>query len=584
MKTILRYLKPQIGRMLWGLTIKITGTFADLGLPWVLAYILDDVIPTGRLELIFLWGGVMVLLAIMARAFNIIANRKAALVARDATEEIRYDLFEKINHLSGAQTDAFSIPSLISRLTSDSYNIHKMIGMAQRMGVRAPIILIGGIIITSTLEPVLTLALVAVIPFLIILVISISKKGIPLYSKVQDAIDKMVMVLRENIAGIRVVKALSKTEYEKDRFEDINGEVVKRELKAAGTMAASGPIMNLMLNLGLTLVVVIGAYRVNSGASEPGKIVAFLSYFTMILNAILMVNRIFLVMTKATASAERISKVLECGDDMPVHELGEMLEAENDAAEEKLARKDVLENEPEYHIEFKNVSFGYNKGRDKCLENITFALKCGEMLGIIGPTGCGKTTIINLLMRYYDADEGEILINGRDIKTIPFEELRGMFGVVFQNDTVFADTIRENIDFGRGLSQEKIEGAVEDACAASFITDYDFQVAIKGANLSGGQKQRLLISRALAGGSDILVFDDSSSALDYKTDASLRAAIRKNHRNSTIITVAQRISSIMSMEHIIVMEEGRMLGYGNHEELLESCPVYKEIFESQMGG
>jgi len=570
LKTILRYLKPQVGRMLWGLTIKITGTFADLGLPWVLAYILDDVIPTGRLELIFLWGGVMVLLAIMARAFNIIANRKAALVARDATEEIRYDLFEKINHLSGAQTDAFSIPSLISRLTSDSYNIHKMIGMAQRMGVRAPIILIGGIIITSTLEPVLTLALVAVIPFLIILVISISKKGIPLYSKVQDAIDKMVMVLRENIAGIRVVKALSKTEYEKNRFEDINGEVVKRELKAAGTMAASGPIMNLMLNLGLTLVVVIGAYRVNSGASEPGKIVAFLSYFTMILNAILMVNRIFLVMTKATASAERISKVLECGDDMPVQELGELLESKGE--------------ETEYHIEFKNVSFGYNKGRDKCLENISFSLKRGEMLGIIGPTGCGKTTIINLLMRYYDADEGEILINGRDIKTIPFEELRGMFGVVFQNDTVFADTIRENIDFGRGLSQEKIEGAVEDACAASFITDYDFQVAIKGANLSGGQKQRLLISRALAGGSDILVFDDSSSALDYKTDASLRAAIRKNHRNSTIITVAQRISSIMSMEHIIVMEEGRMLGYGNHEELLESCPVYKEIFESQMGG
>ena len=434
-----------------------------------------------------------------------------------------------------------------------------MIGMAQRMGVRAPIILIGGIIITSTLEPVLTLALVAVIPFLIILVISISKKGIPLYSKVQDAIDKMVMVLRENIA-----------EYEKGRFEDINGEVVKRELKAAGTMAASGPIMNLMLNLGLTLVVVIGAYRVNSGASEPGKIVAFLSYFTMILNAILMVNRIFLVMTKATASAERISKVLECGDDMPVHKLSEQLEGKGEEAE--------------YHIEFKNVSFGYNKGRDKCLENITFALKRGEMLGIIGPTGCGKTTIINLLMRYYDADEGEILINGRDIKTIPFEELRGMFGVVFQNDTVFADTIRENIDFGRGLSQEKIDGAVEDACAASFITDYDFQVAIKGANLSGGQKQRLLISRALAGGSDILVFDDSSSALDYKTDASLRAAIRKNHRNSTIITVAQRISSIMSMEHIIVMEEGRMLGYGNHEELLESCPVYKEIFESQMGG
>jgi len=243
-------------------------------------------------------------------------------------------------------------------------------------------------------------------------------------------------------------------------------------------------------------------------------------------------------------------------------------------------------------VEFKNVSFRYNKMSEGCLENISFALKHGETLGIIGPTGCGKTTLINLLMRFYDVDEGNVFVDGKDIRTYPLEEFRNRFGVVFQNDILFEDTVYENINFGRDISRETVKKAALDACADSFIQElgiaeeaagYDFPVAIKGANLSGGQKQRLVIARALANQSDILILDDASSALDYRTDARLRQAIRTNHTHSTIITIAQRISSVMAMDHIMVMEEGKILGYGSHSELLESCEVYRDIHHSQMG-
>ncbi len=589
MKRILLYLKPYSGKMLIGFLIKVAGTFMDLGLPWVLAYIIDDVIPIGKVSLILLWGVVMLVLSVGARMGNIIANRMASRVAGDTVKQLRHDLFWKIEHLSGAQVDYYSIPSLVSRMTSDTYNIHQMVGMMQRLGVRAPIILFGGIIITATLEPVLTLVLLAILPMLGLVVYVVSKKGIPLYSYGQGAVDRMIRTVRENISGIRVIKALSKTEYEKKRFEQVNDEVVEKELKAGTTMAIINPIMNLLLNVGLTLVVVVGAYRVNSGASEVGKIVAFLSYFTMILNAVLMVTRIFVILSKATASAGRLTEVLMAEEDLKVS---------------------IAENHPnntkkdEYHIEFNQVSFSYNKKDNNelellskesaCVTNINFRIRKGESLGIIGSTGSGKTTLINLLMRYYDVNEGTICISGRDIKTIPIQELRKKFGVVFQNDSIFADTIRENIDLSRGLSEVQVRQAAEDAQAKGFIEQlgtegehivefqYDYQVAAKGANLSGGQKQRLLISRALAGNPDILILDDSSSALDYKTDSNLRKAIGQHFKDTTLIVIAQRISSIMHMDHILVLEDGEIFGYGTHEDLLKSCDIYQEIYQSQM--
>jgi len=583
MKHILSYLRPYYKAMTIGLIIKILGTFADLGLPRVLAYMLDYVVPEGDIGRVFLWGGVMIVLAVLARQLNIIANRRASRVAANTTQRLRHDLYEKINTLSGAQMDKFTVPSLISRMTTDTYNIHQMIGMMQRLGVRAPIILIGGICITATMEPVLTLVLVAVIPFLVVVVFGITRKTVPMFKKVQDKLDVMVNVLRENITGIRVIKALSKTNYERKRFRQVNDDLIDAELRASATMAASSPLMNVFLNLGLTAVVIVGAYRVNSGASEPGNIVAFLSYFTMILNSVLMVNRIFLNFTKSSASAARLSEVLTAEPDLVI-----MQEEQQPVDVLSVEQRKAVQPE---HITFENVQFRYHQTGELCLDDISFSLKKGESLGIIGPTGCGKTTIINLLMRFYDTESGRIRIDGKDVRSIPMKELRERFGVVFQNDMIFADTVRENIAFSRDLTQEEVEAAAADACAAGFIevlgegteeSRYDYKAAIKGANLSGGQKQRLLIARAFAAKPEILILDDASSALDYKTDAKLRKALKEHYAESTIILVAQRISSVMSCDHIMVMEEGKIIGYGTHDALLENCEVYKEIYISQM--
>lgn len=565
--------------MLHGFLVKILGTFADLGLPWVLAYILDDVVPLGRISLVLWWGVVMFFLAVAARLLNIKANRMASKVARDTIEEVRHDLFHKIMYLSGNQTDRIGIPSLISRLTADSYNVHSMIGRVQRIGVRAPIILMGGILITFTLEPVLTLVLIATLPLLSVLVYRVSKKGIPLYTKVSQSVDGVVRIMRENINGIRVVKALSKTDYEYGRFKEQNGELAEHEFKAGITMALSGPMMNLILNLGLTAIVVVGAYRVNAGASMPGRIVAFLSYFTMILHAMMAITRVFVDISKAAASANRIGLVLSEGDELLVR----AREAD------KLSGEDATEIPP--RIEFLNVSFGYHAasgGEDKlCLKNLNFRIMPGESLGILGATGSGKSTVINLLMRFYDVNSGSVRVDGRDVREYTPRKLREKFAVVFQNDTVFHDSIMENICFGREIGEEEVMAAAKDACAYDFIMEKEdgflSEAAIGGANLSGGQKQRLLITRALAGKPEILVLDDSSSALDYKTDAKLRRAIRKHYAGTNIVMVAQRVSSLMGLDHILVLEDGEAIGYGRHEELLKDCEVYREIYEVQMG-
>lgn len=564
MKRVLSYLKPYIPRMTLGLFIKMFGTFMDLGLPWVLAYIIDNVIPTGKMSGILWWGAAMLVLSVSARTLNIIANRMAAAVARDSIKGLRHDLFDKILSLSGTQLDHFGIPSLESRMTSDTYNIHNMIGMMQRIGVRAPIILIGGIIITSTLEPVLTLVLAGVLPLLGFIVYFVSRKGIPLYTQLQASADRLVAVVRENITGVRVIKALSKTRYEKNRFAGVNEEVSSKELKAGTVMAATNPSMNLVFNIGLTLVIIVGAFRVNSGASLPGKIVAFLSYFAIMLHAVMAITRIFVVYSRAFASAGRIAQVLETAEDLPVQPSNAI--------------------PSDYHIEFRNVSFSYTS--EPCIEGISFGIKKGESLGIIGSTGSGKTTLINLLMRFYDINEGSILIDGQDIRGVNKKELHRKFGVAFQNDILFADSIYENISLGRDIPRERVLKAINDAQAASFVNELEdgieHKLAIKGSNLSGGQKQRLLISRAMAGGPEILILDDSSSALDYKTDSLLRKAIRENYRGATTIVIAQRISSVMKLDNIIVIEDGRMAGYGNHDELIRTCEVYREIYQSQM--
>lgn len=550
-----------------GVFIKFFGTIMELMIPWILSYILDNVVPTKDRRMIFFWGIMMIACSLAAVVGNILANRVAASVARDTTRSVRHDLFKKISYLSCRQIDYFSIPTLESRLTTDTYNVNQVIGMMQRLGIRAPILLIGGICITMTMEPVLTLVMISVLPFITLVVWLVSRKGIPMYTYLQQGVDILVRTVRENISGIRVIKALSKTEEEKQHFADVNNEVVRRETRATIIMGITNPMMNLLLNVGLTLVIAVGAYRVNAGMTQPGTIIAFLSYFTIILNAMLSVTRMFVMYSRGSASAQRIYEVLNTEEDL------------------QLTNEEAVEEDD--HIVFEDVCFSY-KGKSDNLSHISFRLKKGETLGIIGPTGAGKTTIINLLMRLYEKKSGSIRIQGRPVGTIPPEELHTKFGVVFQNDVLFADTIHENIDFGRKLPEERIMQAAKCAQAMEFIDGLpekmDHMVTARGTNLSGGQKQRVLLSRALAGDSEILILDDSSSALDYKTDSMLRQALRENYAGITTIVIAQRVSSILHADHILVLEEGKEIGYGTHEELMESCALYREISESQMGG
>ena len=576
MKFIFSYLKKYRKMIAFVVTIKMSAAVGELLLPYVLEHLIDDVVPAQDVGLVFVWGAAMVLLALYVRQANVRANRLSVKVAKESTYEIRRDLFWKSVNLSGDQTDEFGLPSLNSRMTSDSYNLQSFIQSIQAVGIRAPMMLLGGIFITLTMDLGLAAILCVMAPVMIAAVVFVSMKGIPLYENVQRSVDEIVRIMRENITGIRVVKALSKEDYEIRRFEEANRRMAGRDVKAGIIMALPGPIMTFMLNMGLTIVVLLGAFRVNEGVTRPGVILAFLTYFNMILMGVMGLNRIFMLMSKANASANRIAAVVEAKEE-PV----------------PIAEEEAAVTDREGYIVFDHVTFSYGrKGdawedgdgscrekfdgseRQKCLKDIDFTVKKGGSLGIIGATGCGKTTIINLLMRFYDADCGNIFVGGRDVRTYEKDELHRLFGVVFQNDVIFADSLKENISFGRDISEEEMESAAADAMAEEFIGEYEdayeYRAVVHSANLSGGQRQRVLIARALAASPEILVLDDSSSALDYKTDALLRKAIREHHAAATTIIVAQRISSIKGLDDIIVLDEGRMIGHGTHEELMES--------------
>ena len=570
MKLILKYLKPFYRRMSVGLAIKILGTVVELALPMILSYILGTVILTGDVWQIVLFGGLMVFCAGAACVLNIIANRMAARVARNFSEKIRHDLFHKTMRLSARQTDKFTVPSLESRLTTDTYNAHHFVGMMQRMGVRAPILLIGGLGITLIMDPALALVMIAACPFIFVTVFFVSRRGVPLYTRVQSSVDKMIRVVREDAQGIRVIKALSRSEHEHRRYDEANRALVSNEKRAGLTMGVVNPIMTFLMNLGSTMVVLLGAHLVMGKSSAPETIIAFMQYFTQISMAMMTLTRIFVMYTKSAASAKRIEEVLETEEDLAI-----------------VSESELPPHADEPYLVFDNVSFSY-KGKRNNLENISFTLDKGGSLGIIGATGSGKTTLISLLMRFYDVDSGAIRIGGRDVRTIPSDELHTMFGVALQNDFIYADTVAENIRFGRDISDEEMRRAASIAQAADFIEafpeGYEHLLSSKGTNVSGGQKQRLLISRAVAGNPHILILDDSSSALDYKTDANLRRALAEHMGDTTTVTVAQRVSSVMGCDLIIVLEDGKIADMGDHEKLIRDCHIYREISESQMGG
>lgn len=568
MKKIMEYIRPLFGRMLAGFGIKLIGTIMDLAIPWILAHMIDEVVPRGDRRAIFIWGIGMAACAVTALLGNVIANRRASAVSRDATRRIRHDLFEKIEHLSSRQLDEITVPSLISRLTSDTYNVNQTLGRMQRLGVRAPILLFGGIIVTLMLDFRLSLVLIATLPFLALGVMLISRRGIRLYAGVQKNVDQMVRTVRDDVTGIRVIRALSKGDYECARFEVDSDRLSRSQIHADAVMAATNPMMQLLLNLGLTAVVVAGAYWVNMGLTKPGSIIAFLTYFTIILNAMMSVNKMFVMLSQATASANRIAEVMLLPDEETAGGLARL--------------------QTRAEIVFSDVCFSYRQpAKEYVLSHISFAVGKGETLGVIGATGSGKTTLIQLLQRFYPVDTGAIYICGENIQSMEESKLHALFGVAFQSDAFFAGTIYENIDLGRGLSKEAIEKAARCAQAEEFILargGYETEVHAKAVNLSGGQKQRLLIARALADNPEILILDDSSSALDYRTDAMMRAAVRAEYPDTTVILVAQRVSSVKNADQILVLEDGAAAGMGNHEALMRDCEAYRQIARIQMGG
>ncbi len=566
MKRAFLYLKHDFRKMCGGLTLKLLGAFSQLLIPWILARIIDDVLPTGDAKPVILLGVCMLLCAVLTVVCNIWANRISAYVAGSATERLRRDLFNRTIRLSARDIDRFTIPSLISRLTSDTYEIQRMLGVVQRMGVRAPMIMLGGIVITLTLDPVLSLIMLAAMPPMAVITVLLSRRGVRLYKQARRTGDDMLRVVRENVTGVRVVKALSKGEYEKRRFNVQNRRLTESERSAGRTLAGVDPLMSVVLNLALVAVIFAGAQRVNAGLAEVGKIVAFLSYITMIFNSLLAVTRLFSMFSRASASAGRIFEVLDCPAE-PLLNSGDSLDGFDPSAPA---------------VRFESVSFRY-PGSGFAIENVSFEIGCGETLGVIGATGSGKSTLLRLLLRFYSPDSGKIYLHGHDISGLSASALRSRFGVVFQNDILFAGSIAENLDFDRALSSGQLERALDISCAAEFVDDMNAEVAIKGANFSGGQKQRLMIARAIAGEPDILLLDDSSSALDYITDSELRGKL-DTKTVSTNIIIAQRVSSIMRAGRIIVLENGHIAGIGRHDELMESCPIYRETYEVQMGG
>lgn len=563
-----RYIRPYWGFILLTTFIKLLGTVVELLIPYLMEIMVDIKVPEGDRPAIFLFGGLMILCAALALGFNVLANRMAAQSAGRITKTIRHDLFAKLQSLSAKQMDELTISSAVSRLTSDTYNINQLLARFQRMGIRAPMLLIGGVVLMLSMDAKLALILIGLLPIIAIVAYLVTKFSVPMHFHQQDVLDDMVRTVQENITGVRVIKALSKTDYEKKRFHKVNNDLSDITLKAGAVTGITNPVASLVLNLGLTLAVVLGAFRVDAGEMESGVIVAFLQYFTYILNAMLGITRIFVMWSKGEASAKRVANVLAEPEDLSV----------------LLSEEETPENAP--HIEFRNVSFSYT-GVGKNVENLSFKLERGQTLGILGATGSGKSTIVNLLLRLYDPDEGQILIDGRDIRTIPAEELRAKFGVVFQNDFVTEGTVADNIRFFRDLPDDALHSAAEDAQAAGFIAEkeggMEAEVMVRGNNLSGGQKQRLLIARALAADPEILVLDDASSALDYRTDAQLRSALRKNYRDTTTVLIAQRISSLRHADLILVLEDGGILGAGSHDTLLDSCEEYRMIAHTQMG-
>ena len=541
----------------------------DLLQPTLLSNIIDIGVANHDLNYVLITGLKMIIAAIVGLFAGAGCSFLAAIAAIKLAEEVRQGLFDKIQTLSFLELDKLKTSSLITRLTNDVTQIQQMTNMLLRMMVRAPSTAIGGLVMAIILSKELSKIFVVAIPIILIVVMIILKKSFPLFKKMQQKIDNINLVMRESILGIKIIKALVIEDKQKDRFNDANEELTMASIKSQGMNLLLLPISTFIMNLTVVSVLWFGGNMFVSGNIEIGKIMAFINYLLQIMASIMMVINCMIMFSRAQVSAARINEVLD--------------------TKTSIENKENCEEVKSFDIEFKNVFFKYNDHSDNVLEDISVKIKEGEKVGIIGSTGCGKTSFVNLIPRLYDATSGEILIGGVNVKNINIKQLREDVAIVLQESILFSGDIKSNLKLGnKNASEEELISASKDSQAYEFIMNkdnkFDEAVEQRGKNLSGGQKQRLSIGRTLIKNPKIFIMDDSSSALDMATEARLQTSIRNRMKDNTVLIIAQRISAVMDLDKIIVMDDGKINDIGTHDELMERCEIYKDVYKSQQEG
>ena len=568
MLKLYRYLKPFAFLVVLVLIFVFIQAMADLQLPTYMADIINKGIQANDTGYIWRIGGLMIAISAVGIISSIFASYFASKAGTGMGRLVRNKIFTRVESFSLHEFDKLGTSTLITRTTNDITQVQTVTVMIMRMMIYAPMICIGGIIMALQQDVQLTLVLAVALPILIISIVIIAKLVIPLFQVIQKKLDKINLVLRENLTGIRVIRAFNRIDEEKKRFEEANADITKTYIKINRIMAFLMPFLMFMMQLTSISIIWFGGIRISNGMNI-GALSAFIQYAMQIMFSVLMVAMMFIMVPRAQAAAVRINEVLEIEPEI------------YDPASPKHA------NEQSGYVEFKDVSFNYHGSELPAISNISFKAIPGDITAIIGGTGSGKTTLINLIPRFYDVDTGSVSIDGVDVREMTQQELRQKIGFVPQKTVLFSGTISENIRYGKeDATDEEVSKAAEIAQATEFISKiedgFDHYISESGTNVSGGQKQRLSIARALVRRPEIYVFDDSFSALDFKTDAKLRAALKNETQDSTVFIISQRISTVMDADRIIVLDDGKIMGIGNHKELIKSCEVYREIASSQL--
>jgi len=587
MLKLARYLKYFKKEVTIGPFFKFLEAVFELIVPLVMASIIDIGIKNKDSEFVLQRGGIILILGLMGLIFAIICQYSAAKASQGVGTMVRNDLYNHINSLSHAEIDSFGTDTLITILTNDINQIQLAVAMLIRLVVRAPFLVIGAVVMSMILDLRLSIIFLIVAPLVSLVIYLIMKLSVPYYRVRQRMLDRVSRITRENLSGARVIRAFSKQEHEINRFSDANNQVADIAINVGKISAFLNPATFAILNMAILAILWFGGLRVEAGNLTQGEVIAFVNYMTQISIALVVVANLVVIFTKASASARRINQVFETLPSVKEGEEGISVQdqVENmpiDDLQDKLSNKNQRPL-----VSLDKVSFAYFGSDEYALDDISFDINEGEIIGIIGGTGSGKSTLINLLPRFYDVDKGEIRIDGIPVKEYSFDRLRSLFGIVPQKAVLFSGSISDNLRYSNEkASIDDIERAIDIAQAKDFVDrlsdGYDSQINQGGRNLSGGQRQRLTIARALVRKPRILILDDSSSALDYATDARLRESIGKNCEGTTVIIVSQRANSIKHADQIIVLDDGRMVGIGKHDELYQTCQIYSEICDSQV--